>query len=367
MNELVEQSGAKPPSIVDNLHQLEKPFLKQNNYNLKFETECLFARQQLTKNDFSVKTAQNNPGSLRSAILNVAAIGISLNPATSHAYLVPRDGGICLDVSYRGLVKLATDSGAIEWAKAVLVYKEDTFEMNGTWEPPVHKYDPFSKDRGVLIGGYCLAKLKTGDYMVDVMPADEIYKIRDTSKAYISAVNKNKTNSIWHLWFEEMAKKTLIKRSSKSWPQSNGRDRLDEAVQILNEHEGIEEVREYGIADFLRPSKEQTETYLELSQGDPVEFFLWWNSQDEKLKPQLPGIEFKRGEKLKTMESFNASLRAGREKFQAMQLDLIASCEQGDETGVVEVIEDLSQLQIGALLEGLNTEQAMFFHNTTKA
>ena len=345
------------PSVIDILPTLQKSFITQNTYGLKFESECLFARQQLIKNDYTVSTAQNNPNSLKSAILNVAAIGISLNPAVAHAYLVPRDGSICLDVSYRGLVKLATDSGAIEWAKAVLVYENDTFEMNGVWGPPLHKCNPFSKDRGPLIGGYCLAKLSTGDkdYMVDVMTFEEMEKIRQTSKA---------KKGPWLTWPDEMRKKTLIKRASKSWPQSNGRDRLDEAVQILNEHEGIEEVREYGAADFLRPSKEQTETYLQLSQADPVEFFLWWNAQDEKLKPQLPGIEFKRGEKIKTMESFNASLNAGREKFQEMQFDLVASCEKGDETGVLEVIEGLPESQIKALAEVLNIEQASFYQAT---
>lgn len=345
------------PSVIDILPTLQKSFVKQNNYDLKFESECLFAKQQLIKNDFTLSTAQNNPGSLKSAILSVAAIGISLNPAVSHAYLVPRDGGICLDISYKGLVKLATDSGAIQWAKAVLVYENDTFKMKGVWEPPVHMYNPFDKNRGDLVGGYCLAKLSTGDYMVDAMTFEDMEKIRQTSKA---------KKGPWLTWPDEMRKKSLVKRASKSWPQSNGRDRLDEAVQILNEHEGLEEVREYGVADFLRPTKEQTETYLQLSQGDPAEFFIWWNSQDERLKPQLPGIEFKRGEKIKTMASFNASLKAGYEKLQEMKFDLVASCEKGDETGVMEVVEDLPESQVSTLVEGLNTEQAMFFHNTTK-
>ncbi|MDO1851433.1 hypothetical protein Q2367_25255, partial [Escherichia coli] len=34
-----------------------------------------------------------------------------------------------------------------------------------------------------------------------------------------------------------MMKKTVIKRASKLWPKS---ERLDTAVQVLNEHEGID-------------------------------------------------------------------------------------------------------------------------------
>lgn len=230
-------------------------FSKQNSFGLKFETECLFAKQQLLKNDYTLRAAQANQNSLKAAILNVAAIGISLNPSSAHAYLVPRDGAICLDISYRGLVKLATDSGAIEWAKAVLVYEGDTFKWKGPAIPPEHEADVFAKDRidasdplKNLKGGYCLAKLATGEYMVDIMTADEILAVRDSSKA---------KNGPWRgVWAGEMAKKTLVKRASKSWPQSGGRDRIDTAIQILNDHEGLD--------DKAQLDEEQIGTFMDL-------------------------------------------------------------------------------------------------------
>jgi recombination protein RecT len=243
---------SKLPSIAQELHKLEPSFSKQNAFNLKFENECLFAKQQLQKNSYTLQAAQNNPDALKGAILNVAAIGISLNPATAHAYLVPRGGAVCLDISYRGLVKLATDSGSIQWAKAVLVYKGDTFKWRGPAEAPVHEADVFNADRmdaqdplKNLDGGYCLAKLATGEYMVDVMTAGEILAVRDASQA--------KSGPWKGAWAGEMAKKTLVKRASKSWPQSDGRHRLDEAIGMLNEHEGIQtqEASEEVIEQFL--------------------------------------------------------------------------------------------------------------------
>lgn len=243
---------SKLPSIAQELHKLEKPFSAQNAFNLKFENECLFAKQQLQKNSYTLQAAQSNPDALKGAILNVAAIGISLNPATAHAYLVPRAGSVCLDISYRGLVKLATDSGSIQWAKAVLVYEGDTFEWRGPAEAPLHTADVFNADRmdaqdplKNLKGGYCLAKLATGEYMVDVMTAGEILEVKNASQA--------KSGPWKGAWAGEMAKKTLVKRASKSWPQSDGRHRLDEAIGILNEHEGIQtnEVDEKIISDFM--------------------------------------------------------------------------------------------------------------------
>jgi len=167
--------------------------------------------------------------SFRKAIVNVASIGLSLNPAEKLAYLVPRDGKACLDISYRGLVKIATDSGSIIWAKAILVRKEDTFKFLSIDEKPVHDFDAFAseEDRGDIVGGYSIAKLHNGDYLVDTMPMSEINDVRKTSKA---------ANGPWKTWPEEMMKKTLLRRGSKSWPTTQ---RFMEAESLLNEHQGL--------------------------------------------------------------------------------------------------------------------------------
>jgi recombination protein RecT len=43
------------------------------------------------------------------------------------AYLVPRDGKVCLDISYMGMMHLAQQCGAIQWGQAVLVREGDQF------------------------------------------------------------------------------------------------------------------------------------------------------------------------------------------------------------------------------------------------
>ena len=351
--------------IVNSLPSLAGSFETQNTFGLKFEQQCLFARQQITKNDFTMKVVQGNPGSLKSAVLNVAAIGISLNPASQHAYLVPRDGMICLDVSYRGLVKLATDSGAIEWAKAVLVYAGDKFTWKGPAEMPEHEADVFNPDRvdaknpmATLKGGYCVAKLSDGSYMTDTMTAAEISKVANTSKA---------KNGPWRTWPEEMAKKTLVKRAAKSWPQSNGRDRIDQAVSILNEHEGIEEAIKVSTSDYVKPAKELTEKYLEYAKnGDPVDFYLWKISLDESVQAAIPDCEFEKGKKTAIVKTFVAKLDQGRHTYESMAADLLSCCESGDDHGVIEIMEDISSIQKDKLLDSLNTEQSFYVQNLIK-
>lgn len=328
-------------SIVEHLVQLEVPFSKQNSYGLTFATECLFAKQQLLKNDYTLKTAENNTQSLRNAILNVAAIGVSLNPATAHAYLVPRDGQICLDISYKGLVKLATDSGAIEWAKPILVYDGDTFEYLGPCTPPNHVADVFG-DRGKPVGGYCIARLKN-DYMVDVMPWSEIEQVRNTSKA---------KNGPWKTWPLEMAKKTLVKRASKSWPQSSGRDRLDQAVSVLNEHEGLA-VEARSTSEYMQASPEQEEKFRDLLGGEPLDYFLWWKDQDERIQMSL-GSSFPKGEKGKGADLMRSMKNSGQEMFIDLLADLTTACENEDDMGAIELLQELSANQAKCLQEALS-------------
>ena len=86
-----------------------------------WQKESQFAIQALQANDYLNKIAWGNRESLKNAIINVASIGISLNPASKHAYLVPRDNKVCLDISYMGLLHLAVKSGSVAWGQSKLV------------------------------------------------------------------------------------------------------------------------------------------------------------------------------------------------------------------------------------------------------
>lgn len=203
--------------------------------SLNFERESGFAIQQLQKNDYTLGVATKNRQSVINAVTNVAAIGISLNPARKQAYLVPRDGQICLDISYIGLLDLAVASGSIMWGQAEIVRQNDAFTLNGFDKPPTHTFDPFSDDRGPIRGAYVVVKTHSGDYLTTTMSLEDIYSIRDRSEGWKAFAAKKIKSTPWASDEREMIKKTVIKRAYKLWPKT---ERLDEAMEHLNTKNG---------------------------------------------------------------------------------------------------------------------------------
>jgi recombination protein RecT len=220
--------------IRDDIYSTRERFDKMSGGTLNFEREAGFAVQIVTANDYAMRIAMDNRQSVINAVTNVAAIGISLNPAKRQAYLVPRDGRICLDISYMGLLDLAIQSGSIMWGQAELVYEQDRFELQGFDKPPMHNRNPFAKERGTIVGVYVVVKTRDGDYLTACMSIDEVYDIRNRSSAWKAWESKQK-KCPWVTDEGEMIKKTVIKRAYKLWPKT---DRLDTAVHFLNTEGG---------------------------------------------------------------------------------------------------------------------------------
>lgn len=210
----------------------------QSNDDISFEAEAKFAVQALST-DFASKVAMQNKQSVIDAVINVAAIGISLNPAKKQAYLVPREGRICLDISYMGLIDLAVSTQAIKWVQAKVVYQSETFELRDSGQEPLHISKPFEANKGDIVGAYCVAKTEDGDYLTHAMSIEEIHAIRDRS----SQSFKSGKNSPWITDKVEMTKKTVVKQAYKYWPKVSAQ--LQNAIHYMNNDggEGIESLR----------------------------------------------------------------------------------------------------------------------------
>jgi recombination protein RecT len=198
--------------------------------SLNFEREAGFAIQQLSKNSYTMDIAKAARQSVFDAVVNVAAIGVSLNPAKKQAYLVPRDGKICLDISYMGLMDLAQATGSVKWAQAQLVYEKDTFSLLGLDKPPQHTFNPFATDRGDVVGVYVTIKTVHDEYLTHTMTIADVFAIRDRSQSWA----KTKKGP-WLTDEGEMIKKTCVKQAYKYWPKT---DRLETAIHHLNTEGG---------------------------------------------------------------------------------------------------------------------------------
>lgn len=219
--------------IYGTLQPLEQDFQAVcSEPTIAFKREMEFAMQVFSGNEYLAKVAAGNPLSTRSAVMNVSAIGITLNPAQKLAYLVPRKGKICLDISYMGLMHIAQQSGAIKWCQSAIVRKNDKFKRVGIDRAPEHEFNEFAtaEERGEMVGVYCVVKTDDGDYLTNTMRIADVYAIRDRSEAY-----KSGKSSPWSTDEEQMILKTVVKQAAKYWPR---RERLDAAIDYVNTEGG---------------------------------------------------------------------------------------------------------------------------------
>ena len=158
------------------------------------------------------KLANCNVDSIIDACVTVAQIGLDLSPVLSHAYLVPFKNTIQLIVSARGYTALLARTG---WQlKSYIVHEGDHFEYHIDGFDETVKFEKdIDGDGGEFKYAVALAKSPEGELYVEVMNAHQIEKHRKASS------NQNgKPSGVWEQWFDEMAKKTVIKKLVKTLP-----------------------------------------------------------------------------------------------------------------------------------------------------
>lgn len=175
-----------------------------------------FTRMTLSAISTNPKLASCTPQSFLGAMMSAAQLGLEPNTPLGQAYLIPyKNKGVDevqFQIGYKGLIDLAYRSGEVELVQAHVVYANDTFECEFGLEPKlVHK--PADSDRGDPIKVYALFRTKSGGYGFDVMSMDDVRRHAEKySQAYKSGFSPWKTN------FEEMAKKTVLKKVLKYAP-----------------------------------------------------------------------------------------------------------------------------------------------------
>ncbi len=204
---------------------------------------------------------QCDRASLISCIFQAAQLGIDVDNGLGHAYLVPFKQECTLIVGYKGLVDLARRSGQISTIRAVVVRKGDHFWHEEGLKPKLEHRPKPGNHMSPLEYVYAVAELRDGGTQFEVMHVDEIKRIQSMSRAGRSGP--------WVSHFDEMARKTVLRRLCKMLPMSV---ELQRAVAIDEQADaGISQSFEVAPEEFSAmlsaPSQEATEAEVVREPG----------------------------------------------------------------------------------------------------
>ena len=176
------------------------------------------ARIALTEIRKNPALGECDPLSFLGAVIQCAQLGLEPGSGLGHAYLIPfnnRKNGIKevqFIPGYRGLIDLARRSGQVETVSARIVREKDTFEFQyGDEERIIHiPFAGLEEDAGRITHAYAIARLKGGGLQREVMTRAQIDAVRD----------RGNSNPVWESDFDEMARKTVVRRIAKYLPLS---------------------------------------------------------------------------------------------------------------------------------------------------
>uniref|UniRef100_UPI003C770B2F recombinase RecT n=1 Tax=Roseomonas chloroacetimidivorans TaxID=1766656 RepID=UPI003C770B2F len=131
-----------------------------------------------------------------------------------------------------GVLKRARNSGQIAGISVQVVHKNDEFVQrpDDFDKPLTHRPPPLGEDRGEPIGAYAMAKLTDGTIMAEVMSKAEIEAVRK--------VSRSKDFGPWKDWWDQMARKTVLRRLSKYLPMDAVPQNLMERDDMLGAPRG---------------------------------------------------------------------------------------------------------------------------------
>lgn len=200
------------------------------------------ALTEVRKNPALLKT---QPESFMGSVMQAAQLGIEIGSALGQAYLVPYGDQCTFILGYRGMIDLARRSGQVLSLNAYVVREGDDFSYQLGLHPDIHHIPSPEANRikQPITFVYAVANLQGGGYQFEVMSAAEILSVRNSSASY----KKQKEKSIWGQYYEEMAKKTVIRRLFKYLPVSI------EAIQATTldaKREAGEEIKPEDVIDI---------------------------------------------------------------------------------------------------------------------
>lgn len=169
----------------------------------------------------SQKLRECDLASVVQCVMTCAELGLEPGGALGGAYLVPFKGHCKLVIGYRGYIDLMRRSGKVSLVEAVVVYAKDRFRYSRGLNP-VLEHEPYIDGApGPMLRVYCVVTMADGAKQFEVL-----------SKAQVDAIRARAPSSSdgpWVTDYDEMAKKTAVRRVAKLCPMSTEMARAIEA------------------------------------------------------------------------------------------------------------------------------------------
>lgn len=278
-NDMIQKATQNQVANADKKQPTMQQLIKQMTPGIKAALPSVmtperFSRLALTALNSNATLQQCSPNSFLGAMMQAAQLGLEPNTPLGQAYLIPyRNHGKLecqFQVGYKGMVDLFYRSGG-KVIQSEVVYEHDTFSFEYGLDPKL-QHVPAKTDRGNPTHVYAVFRTKDDGYGFAVMSMEDV---RNHAKKY----SKSFSNGPWQTNFEEMAKKTVIKKALKYAPMSVEFQRamaMDETVKtelspdmyevpaVVIESEGFTvdegtgEVIEEGTGKVIEEGKQET-------------------------------------------------------------------------------------------------------------
>lgn len=169
-----------------------------------------------------------NRASLFTAVIEAATDGLLPDGREGAMVIFKSKGGDTVKwmPMIAGLLKKVRNSGELKSVAVRLVYGGDLFRYYIDETGEHLQYEAADNpDKNIFRRAFALATTKDGGSYVEVMDADDIEKVRQASKS--------KDSGPWISWWEEMVKKTALRRLCKRLPMST------DVEEALHRDDGI--------------------------------------------------------------------------------------------------------------------------------
>lgn len=172
-----------------------------------------FIRTALTAVRQNPALATCSKESFLASLMMASQLGLEPN-ILGQCYFVPYGKECQFLIGYRGMIDIARRTGQIQSIYAECIYEHDDYAVELGLKRRLAHIPLLDGDRGKMVYAYACCHYKDGGYDFTILSVNEIEKIKKSSRG------ANSNYSPWNTFYEEMAKKTALRRLFKTLPVS---------------------------------------------------------------------------------------------------------------------------------------------------